>query len=131
MGISITSFSKKIFFLVGKDDPSQNKNGFVRYVPELFQKGIDILESQNLDYLKLSIIEFYGGLLSRLGIQKCARRQERVILSREKMVTQIKWKTKMDCWRFGLGWSFHVDNWPHIISKKGNYQMYLADPMLP
>lgn len=127
-------FFEEDFFLVSKDDPSQNKNGFVRYVPDLFQKGIEILESQNLDYLKLSIIEFYGDCCQDWAFKNVPEdKRELYYPEREDGNSELRWKTKIEYLGFfrdlayGVG-HFHVDNWPHIISKKGNYQMYLADP---
>ncbi len=127
-------FFEEDFFLVGKDYPSHNKNGFIRYVPELFRKGIDIVDFQNLDYLKLSIIEFYGECTQDWAFKNVPDDKKKIYFpEREDGNAELRWKTKIDYIGFredlayGVG-HFHVDNWPHIMTKKGNHQIYLADP---
>jgi len=36
------------------------KSGFGLYAPELIDKAIDIVDNEDLDYLKLSFSEVYG-----------------------------------------------------------------------
>ena len=36
------------------------RNGFNRYVPNLYQKSLEILKKENFDFLKLNFTEFYG-----------------------------------------------------------------------
>lgn len=127
-------FFEEDFFLIDKESPSQNKNGFIRYTPELFQKGIDILESHSLDYLKLSIIEFYGDCTQDWAFKNVPEDKRKMYYpERPDGNAELRWKTQIDYLgfhgdlAFGVG-HFHVDNWPHIISKKGNRQMYLAEP---
>lgn len=127
-------FFEEDFFLIDEKSTSKNKNGFIRYVPELFQKGIDILELHDLDYLKLSIIEFYGDCTQDWAFKNVPEDKRKLYYpEREDGNAELRWKTKIDYLgfhddlAFGVG-HFHVDNWPHIISKRGNHQMYLAEP---
>ena len=36
------------------------KNGFNRYIPNLYKKSLDILKKENFDFLKINFTEFYG-----------------------------------------------------------------------
>jgi len=119
--------------MVSKDEP-QNKKGFIRYIPKLFEKSIQILEDQQFDYLKLTIIEFYGDCTQDWAFKNVPEEKRKIYYPvREDGNEELRWKTKIHYLGFhkdvayAAGF-FHVDNWPHLISKKGNYQMYLYDP---
>lgn len=36
------------------------KNGFIRYVPKLFRKSMNIIKKENFDFLKINYTEFFG-----------------------------------------------------------------------
>lgn len=126
-------FFEEDFYLIDKEAVN-NKNGFIRYVPNLFDKMITILDEQDLDYLKLTMIEFYGDCTQDWAFKNVPehRRQE-YYPERSDGNSELRWKTKVDYLGFhkDLAYAvghFHGSNWPNLINKRGNQQMYLAEP---
>lgn len=119
--------------LVSKDE-GLNKNGFIRYIPDMFTKSIEILNSYDLDYLRYTIIEFFGDATQDWAFKNVPedKRQE-YYPEREDGNSELRWKTKIDYIgffqdvAFSVG-DFHVSNWPILWSKRGNRQAYLSDP---
>jgi hypothetical protein len=130
------------YYLFFEDDmffyPNEGKvcrNGFNRYVPNLYSKSLEIIKKENLDFLKLNYSEFYGDngtqwswynvpqnvrtefwpekpKLPELGLDPNApKTQFNVVLSHK-----------------GLPYTkgeIYYCNWPQIVSKTGNQKMFL------
>ena len=121
--------------LVSKDDKTQTKKGFVRYVPNLFETSMEIMEQYDFDYLRYTIIGFYGDADNDWAYKNVPPDKKALYYPETKIknTEELRWKTVIH-WvgtyhniAFAAGF-FHVDNWPCIWSKRGNYQAYLADP---
>ena len=108
------------------------KNGFIRYVPDLFQKSIDILEDNELDFLRLNHTEVFGDCHFNWGYKNVAAHRRDEIFPDDKGSDELRWKTRLDYTGSykGLAYAvgdFHYSNWPLLFTKKGNYQLFLSD----
>jgi hypothetical protein len=116
----------------GKIMPGQPcKNGFIRYIPELFDKCIDILDENDLDYLRLNHTEVFGDCHHNWGFKNVAAHRRNEIFP-DKGSDELRWKTKIDYTGVYKGVSyavgdFHYSNWPLLFNKRGNYQLFLSD----
>lgn len=96
------------------------KNGFRRYVPDLFNKSIEIIIKESFDFLKLSFSEVY--LSNDINYPKTLKNGD---LHRKKYI-----KTKFNNISFlkDLGYidgEVYLCNWPILFSRSGNYKCYL------
>ena len=111
------------------------KNGFNRYVPNLYQKGLEIIQMEKFDYLKLNYTEFYGDngvqfswynvpqdfrqkhwpnnpKLPQMGLDPNAPRTKFDFINSHKGIPYV-------------GGEIYLCNWPIVLSKEGNYKCYL------
>lgn len=127
-------FFEEDFKLVSKNDPVQNIDGFVRYVPNVFNHMIEILEDHKLDYIRMTVIEFFGDNLYDWAYKNVPahKREEFYPLTSEKYNEDLRWKTKIDylgnlkgrSTAFAVG-HFHYSNWPILFNKEGNQKVFL------
>lgn len=124
-------FFEEDFLFVNKNDSEQNKEGFIRYIPNMFNSMIEILNNQKLDYLRLTIIEFFGNNLYDWAFKNVPRDKREIYFpTRADGDEDLRWKTKIDYLgnykniAYGVG-DFHVSNWPILFNKKGNHTVYL------
>jgi hypothetical protein len=126
-------FEDDMFFCPKKGEVC--KNGFGRFTPNLFKKVLDIIQIENLDFLKFNFTEFYGDnstqwswynvpqnfreshwpnnkKLPKMGLDPNAPRT---------VFTNIKTHQGTS---YALGEVYYC-NWPHIVSKEGNEKMFL------
>jgi hypothetical protein len=108
------------------------KNGFVRYIPNLFQKSIDILEDNDLDFLRLSHTEVFGDCHFNWGYKNVAHHRRDEIFPDDKGSDELRWKTRVDYTGSykGLAYAvgnYHYSNWPLLFNKRGNRQLFLSD----
>lgn len=104
------------------------KNGFNTYIDNLFQKSMQIIEDNKLDYLKLSFTEFYGDNhedWAWYNVPEVKRKeyyppQEN---SLEKKV-KISYTGNHRGLSFGVG-TYHYCNWPLMFSKIGNSKIFM------
>ena len=111
------------------------KNGFNRYVPNLYQKSLEIIQMEKFDYLKLNYTEFYGDngvqfswynvpqdfrqkhwpnnpKLPQMGLDPNAPRTKFDFINSHKGIPYV-------------GGEIYLCNWPIVLSKEGNYKCYL------
>jgi hypothetical protein len=111
------------------------RNGFNRYVDNLYQKSLEIIKKENFDFLKLSFSEFYGSndiQFSWYNLPQDKRRE----LFPEKPTLPIQGldpnapRTKFKNIQTHKGLPYingeiYLCNWPIVLTKEGNYKCYL------
>ena len=126
-------FEDDMFFY--PNEGSVCKNGFNRYVPNLYTKSLEIIKKENFDFLKLNYTEFYGdngtqwswynvpqhvreefwpgkNRLPEMGLDPNAPKTEfHAVLSHKGLP-------------YGVGEIYYC-NWPQIVSRTGNQKMFL------
>jgi hypothetical protein len=126
-----------IFFeddmLLHPEEPSVRcKNGYSGWQPGLLEKAIHIVQSEELDYLKLSFSEFFGSNEQNwawFNIPDDARRAEYFPASNSeeealRKFTKISYISAYRGLPFAVG-QFHYCNWPLVFSKTGNKKVFL------
>lgn len=111
------------------------RNGFNRYVPNLYSKSLEIIKKENFDFLKLNYSEFYGDngtqwswynvpqtireefwpekpSLPHMGLDPNAPRTKFTSIMSHKGLP------------YGSGEVYYC-NWPQIVSRPGNKKMFL------
>jgi len=111
------------------------RNGFNRYVPNLYQKSLEILKKENFDFLKLNFSEFYGSNdiqfswyntpqsfretnwpeKPKLPVQGLDPNAPNTIFKNIKSHKGLPYASG----------EIYLCNWPILLSKKGNYKCYL------
>lgn len=124
-------FFEEDFLLVDQNDTIQNNKGFIRYIPDLFDKSIEILEKEELDYLKMTIVEFFGDSTQDWSWKNLPQhKREEYFPKRLDGNTELEWKSKVSHLgifkdiAYAVG-HFHYCNWPILFNKKGNHTVFL------
>jgi hypothetical protein len=111
------------------------RNGFNRYVPNLFQKSLEIIKKENFDFLKLNFSEFYGSNdiqfawyntpqsfrethwpeKPKLPVQGLDPNAPNTIFKNIKSHKGLP---------YAIGQTY-LCNWPILLTKEGNYKCYL------
>lgn len=124
-----------IFFeddmLLHKNESGPCKTGFTTHHPQLFDKCIDIMDSEGLDYLKLSFSEFYGlnnenWAWYNVPQEKKDRYFPPKIDGSNPRSTVVK---RIDTHR-GLPYAvgeYHYCNWPILFNKNGNKKIFIDE----
>jgi hypothetical protein len=111
------------------------KNGFNRYIPDLYYKTLEIINMEGLDFLKLNFTEFYGDNSTQwawYNVPQTIREQlwpEKPKLPEHGLDPNPP-KTKYDMIKsyknvpYATG-EIYYSNWPQIVSKEGNKKMFL------
>lgn len=108
------------------------KNGFIRYIPDLFNKAIHIMEDNQLDFLRFNHTEVFGDCHQNWGFKNIAHERRNEIFPDDKGSAELRWKTRIAYTGTYKGVSyavgeFHYSNWPLLFNKKGNHQLFLSD----
>lgn len=105
------------------------KNGFTTYHSDLFDKCIDIIKNENLDYLKLAFTEFYGDNHRNWAWHNLPQvKKEEYFPARSDAVDVAKTKIDYTGSHKGLPFAvgeYHYCNWPIIFTRKGSEQVFL------
>lgn len=104
------------------------KNGFTRYHPDLFQKAMHIMDSEKLDYLKLSFTEFYGHNHDNWAWFNVPESRRDTYFPRADDRPEKKTKISHTGMYRGLSYAvgqYHYCNWPLVFSKEGNRKVFL------
>lgn len=127
-------FEDDMFFYPKKDEVC--RNGFNRFVDNLYNKSISIMKKENLDFLKLNFSEFYGDnsiQWSWYNVPQVVR--DKVWPNNKRLPVQgldpNAPNTKFDSIKSYEGISYALGevyycNWPQIVSKEGNKKMFLT-----
>ena len=126
-------FEDDMFFF--PNEGSVCRNGFNRYVPNLYTKSLEIIKKENFDFLKLNYSEFYGDngtQWSWYNVPQSVREEfwpEKPTLPHLGLDPNAP-KTKFSSilshkgLPYGSGEVYYC-NWPQIISRPGNKKMFL------
>ena len=127
-------FEDDMFFYNGADTVC--KNGFVRHIPDLYSKSIQIAKKESLDFLKLNFTEFYGDngtQWSWYNVPQSVREEywpEKSTLPVQGLDPNAP-RTKFNEVRsyknlaYGVGEVYYC-NWPQVVTKYGNEKMFLT-----
>jgi hypothetical protein len=111
------------------------RNGFNRYVQKLYDKSLDIIKTENLDFLKLNFTEFFGDngtQWSWYNVPQTVREEfwpENKTLPKQGISPNAP-KTKFNNIFSYKGIPYttgeiYYCNWPQIVSGHGNKKMFL------
>ena len=105
------------------------KSGFGTYHRDLFDKCIDIMKQENLDYLKLAFSEFYGDNHKNWAWHNVPKdRQIEFFPPIGEGVDPAKTKVFYTGTHKGLPYSvgeYHYCNWPVLFNKKGTHTVFM------
>lgn len=113
------------------------KNGFNRYIPNLYQKIMNISESNGFDFLKLSFTEFYGDNGTQWAWYNVPQnfreshwpkynKLPKHGLDKNSPKTKIENISSFEGIPYVNGEIYYC-NWPQIVSKTGNKKMFLTE----
>ena len=111
------------------------RNGFNRFVPNLYSKSIEIIKKENFDFLKLNYSEFYGDngtQWSWYNVPQHVRtefwpgkpRLPEMGLDPNAPKTQFNKVLSHKGLPYAAGEVYYC-NWPQIVSRTGNQKMFL------
>ena len=110
------------------------KNGFARYVPNLFQKSLEIIQKENFDFLKINYTEFFGDNGTQWSWYNLpVNKREEFFPDNPRLPEQGLGnppKTKFNNIKSYRGISYvdgevYYCNWTQVLSKSGNKKMFL------
>lgn len=105
------------------------KSGFTTYHSNLFDKSIDILDNENLDFLKLCFTEFYGDNHENWAWYNVPQEKKKKYFppkddGSNPRSTLIKRTSSHRNLPYAVG-EYHYCNWPLLFNKEGNKKMFL------
>jgi hypothetical protein len=124
-------FFEDDMLLHSKDNTRPCKSGFTTHHQQLFDKCIDILENENLDYLKLAFSEFYGDNHENWAWYNVPHHKKEEYFppkedgSNNKSTIIFRTGTHREL-PYAVG-EFHYCNWPLLFNKNGNKKVFLDD----
>jgi hypothetical protein len=111
------------------------RNGFSTYVPNLYEKVVNIMLKENLDFLKFSFSEFYGDNSVQWAWYNVPQKVRTEVWPHydklpESGLDPNAPKTKFDTISYMDGTPYilgqvYYSNWPQIVSREGNKKMFL------
>ena len=111
------------------------RNGFPRFVDNLYQKSLEIIQKENFDFLKLNFSEFYGSNDIQFSWYNVPQdfRQKHWPNNPKLPVIGLDTnspKTKFEEIHIHKGLPYVLGeiflcNWPIVLTKEGNYKCYL------
>jgi hypothetical protein len=111
------------------------KNGFRKYVDNIFNKSIKIMQSEGLDFLKLSFTEFFGDNRTQwswYNVPQNVREEfwpnynklpEHGLDPKAPLVKFDEMKLQEDLTY--LTGDVYYANWPQVVSQSGNQKMFI------
>jgi cephalosporin hydroxylase len=127
-------FEDDMFFYPKKGDVC--KNGFNRYVDNLYIKSLEIIKNENLDFLKLNYTEFFGDngtQWSWYNVPQAFRetnwpeKSQLPVMGLDPNAPKTKFE-KIVSYKgipYATGEVYYC-NWPQIVTKYGNKKMFLT-----
>jgi hypothetical protein len=126
-------FEDDMFFYNGKEQTC--RNGFNRYVKNLYVKTLDIIKKENFDFLKFNFSEFYGDNSTQwswYNVPQSVREQYWPNYSKLPQMGTDPNAPKTEYKKIGCvdGLSYvsgdvYYCNWPQLVSRVGNKKMFL------
>jgi hypothetical protein len=111
------------------------RNGFNRFVPNLYSKTLQIIKNENFDFLKLNYTEFYGDNGTQWSWYNLPQdKRKELFPEKPSLPTQgldpNAPRTKFKSIKTYQGLSYadgeiYLCNWPIVLTKKGNYKCYI------
>lgn len=111
------------------------KNGFNRYVKNLFDKTIKIIEKENFDFLKLNFTEFFGSHQTQWAWYNVPQPFREKHWPEKNKLPSFGYDPNAPCIEFKhikslegvpyVSGEIYLSNWPIIMSKEGNYKCYI------
>ena len=127
-------FFEDDMFLYSGDNPIC-KNGFLRYVNDLYLNSLDIIKNEGFDFLKLNFTEFYGDNSTQWSWYNVPQDiRTKVWPNYDRLPTQgfdpNAPRTKFKSIKSYKGIPFadgevYYSNWPQIVTKEGSRKMFL------
>jgi hypothetical protein len=126
-------FEDDMSFYPRKDETC--KNGFNRWIPNLYQKSLEILIKENFDFLKLNFTEFFGDnsvQWSWYNVPQDFRQRhwpDNPKLPQQGLDPNSP-RTKFNNIKSHKGLPYangevYLCNWPILLNKEGNYKCFL------
>jgi len=126
-------FEDDMFFHSKKEETC--RNGFLRYVPNLYSKSLEIAKKENFDFLKMNYSEFYGDngtQWSWYNVPQHVRekfwpgknRLPEIGLDPNAPKTIFKNISSHNGLPYAVGEIYYC-NWPQLVSRHGNQKMFL------
>ena len=111
------------------------RNGFNRFVPNLYSKSLEIIKKENFDFLKLNYSEFYGDNGTQWSLYNVPQhvrtefwpgkpRLPEMGLDPNAPKTQFNKVLSHKGLPYAAGEVYYC-NWPQIVSRTGNQKMFL------
>ena len=122
-----------MFFYPTKGDVC--RNGFNRFVPELFNKSLSIIQKERFDFLKLNFSEFFGDNSTQwswYNVPQTVREQywpdncKLPEMGTSENAPKVKYESvqSFEGVPYVTGDVYYC-NWPQVVSKEGNRKMFL------
>jgi hypothetical protein len=126
-------FEDDMFFYPNEGDTC--RNGFNRYVTNLYSKSLDIIKKENFDFLKLNYSEFYGDNGTQWAWYNVPQHVRTEFWPNKPRLPEIGLDPNAPKTKFtqvlshkGLPYAkgeIYYCNWPQIVSRTGNKKMFL------
>jgi hypothetical protein len=118
-------FEDDMFFYNGKAENC--RNGFIRKIPDLYKKSLEIAHKEDFDYFKMNFSEFYGDNTRQWSWYNVPQHIKDELFQDSKTEAPFLKYTNIKSHR-GIPYAtgdIYYCNWPQIVSKKGNKKMFL------
>jgi len=126
-------FEDDMFFYNGKEQVC--RNGFNRYVKNLFSKSMRIMLKENFDFLKFNFTEFYGDNGTQWSWYNVPQSVREEYWPEYPKLPQIGTDPNAPKTKFGkitsldglpyVNGEIYYCNWPQVVSRYGNKKMFL------
>jgi O-methyltransferase len=128
-------FEDDMFFYAGEDQLC--RNGFPRYVKNIFQKSLQIANKENFDFLKFNFSEFYGDNSTQwawYNVPQTVREKFWPHYSKlpefgtDPNAPKLEFKNikSLDGVSYATGDVYYC-NWPQVLSREGSKKMFLEE----
>ena len=125
-------FEDDMFFYLG--DETTCRNGLIRKIPDLYNKMLNIIWNEQFDLLKFNFSEFFGDNTRQWAWHNVPQNVRETVFPEKPRKTNndtnnepfLKYKNikSYDGLAYATGEIYYC-NWPQIVSKTGNYKMFL------
>jgi hypothetical protein len=112
------------------------KNGFNRYVKNLYNKSLEIIKKENFDYLKLNFTEFFGDNSVQWAWYNVSQQTREQYFPEKPNLPKVGYDENPPKTNFKnikihkqipyITGEVYYSNWPQIVSKEGNKKMFLT-----